>query len=367
MRLAQGAGATGLTSLRPVRGRIVVARSSTARARTFASTSRRIGQSWREDATNTDTDRLRAKVRAELVPVLREINPRFDESLASARWRSSPTRTTCSPRWPRRSWTTGSTSSEDEVASTGTMLATLSRPMLRRTLRTALARTFPDLSRLDFEHIEALVDGVGIDGFAHDLPDGLRAFDEYGRMVVSGSGGEPSPAGSSLAPGTGRARPRRAGTVIAEEVSRCARRPAQARASLSMPTRSKEDLEVGSARRGRAHAAARHGGTKKLSDLLVDEKVPKRHRALTPVVRDGTGVVWLAGVRMSEDAQGGRGDRTGRSGSHGSRPMPQRGNAGRRMRDDLQRDRAHRRADPRARRRARRRRSATTTVTSRSC
>ncbi len=42
-------------------------------------------------------------------------------------------------------------------------------------------------------------------------------------------------------------------------------------------------------------------GSRKLSDLLVDAKVPRRDRAATPVVRDGDRIVWLAGVRMSEE------------------------------------------------------------------
>ena len=42
-------------------------------------------------------------------------------------------------------------------------------------------------------------------------------------------------------------------------------------------------------------------GSRKLSDLLVDAKVPRRDRAATPVVRDGERIVWLAGVRMSEE------------------------------------------------------------------
>jgi tRNA(Ile)-lysidine synthase len=42
-------------------------------------------------------------------------------------------------------------------------------------------------------------------------------------------------------------------------------------------------------------------GTRKLSDLLVDAKVPRDDRPSRPVVRDGERIVWLAGVRMSED------------------------------------------------------------------
>ena len=41
-------------------------------------------------------------------------------------------------------------------------------------------------------------------------------------------------------------------------------------------------------------------GSRKLSDLLTDEKVPRRQRNAVPVIRDGERIVWLAGVRMSE-------------------------------------------------------------------
>jgi len=42
-------------------------------------------------------------------------------------------------------------------------------------------------------------------------------------------------------------------------------------------------------------------GTRKLSDLLVDSKIQRHERGAVPVVRDRERIVWLAGVRMSED------------------------------------------------------------------
>jgi tRNA(Ile)-lysidine synthase len=42
-------------------------------------------------------------------------------------------------------------------------------------------------------------------------------------------------------------------------------------------------------------------GSRKLSDLLIDAKVPRRERGGVPVVRDGERIVWLAGVRMSDE------------------------------------------------------------------
>jgi tRNA(Ile)-lysidine synthase len=46
-----------------------------------------------------------------------------------------------------------------------------------------------------------------------------------------------------------------------------------------------------------------HGmqGTRKVSDVLIDAKVPVRQRYAVPVVRDGERIVWVAGVKSSED------------------------------------------------------------------
>jgi tRNA(Ile)-lysidine synthase len=42
-------------------------------------------------------------------------------------------------------------------------------------------------------------------------------------------------------------------------------------------------------------------GTRKVSDILIDAKVPVRRRSSLPVVRDGERIVWVAGVKSSED------------------------------------------------------------------
>lgn len=45
------------------------------------------------------------------------------------------------------------------------------------------------------------------------------------------------------------------------------------------------------------------GGSKKLQDLLVDRKVPRRIRDLVPVVTDATGrIVWVAGQAADAEA-----------------------------------------------------------------
>lgn len=44
------------------------------------------------------------------------------------------------------------------------------------------------------------------------------------------------------------------------------------------------------------------GGTKKLQDLFVDEKIPAAERRSVPVVVDKDGIVWVAGLRVDERA-----------------------------------------------------------------
>jgi hypothetical protein len=75
-----------------------------------------------------------------------------------------------------------------EVALDRAMMATLSRAMQRRTVRAALDEAFPEASRLESAHIEAIVDGLADDAFARDLACGLRAFSEYGKIVISHRG-----------------------------------------------------------------------------------------------------------------------------------------------------------------------------------
>jgi tRNA(Ile)-lysidine synthase len=260
---------------------------------------RAIPLAWRDDASNEDTERLRARVRHDLLPALRQINPRFDESLER---------------------TLGILRDEDdllgemaeafaiefaeggerEVSFDRAMLKTLSLPMRRRTIRTALASRFPETSRLEFDHIEALASGVELEGFAHDLPGGLRAFAEYDRMVVVDAGvtrpglrsGPLSVPGTTELGGSGR--------LVATEASPddVVGTPFSVVVDANVV---EEGLAVDVPRKGERMRPLGMEGTRKLSDMLIDAKVPRRERDAFPVVRDGSRVVWLPGVRMSDE------------------------------------------------------------------
>jgi tRNA(Ile)-lysidine synthase len=44
-------------------------------------------------------------------------------------------------------------------------------------------------------------------------------------------------------------------------------------------------------------------GRKKVHDVFIDEKVAPSRRAMTPIISDGEGIIWVAGVRRAERAR----------------------------------------------------------------
>jgi tRNA(Ile)-lysidine synthase len=298
MRIAQGTGAAGLVSPPHVRGRVVRPLLDCSRADVLAYLGQ-LAQPWREDATNADTTRLRARVRAELVPLLRAINPRADEALART-VRLLGDEDALLDGMARAFADDFARAVGGEVRFDRSRMVTLSRPMMRRAVRLALFESFPEASRLEFEHVEAVCDGMARDGFARDLPSGLRAFDEYGTLIISRGASGPPPLAPSLLVVPGTVDLPDAGRITARTAGRDELTDDPLTALIDAD-RIVGALTVDSARPGDRMRPLGMAGSRKLQDVLVDAKVPRRDRAAVPVIRDGERIVWVAGVRMSEE------------------------------------------------------------------
>lgn len=299
MRAADGTGTGGLASIRPTSGRIARPLIDADRADVRAWLLEE-GLEWRDDATNDDTDRSRAYVRAEVVPALERLNPALRANLARTMdllADDDALLTSMASAFARDF----SEYCEDtgEVTFEVEWMATLDKTMARRAIRAALVSAFPEASRIESAHVEALADGLAQEGFARDIGDGLRAWREYGRLVVSRTpDGEPRvaprllsvPGELEFAGGTVSATPSDPGAVDGSESS-----------ALIDAAAVVAGLSVGSVAEGDRMRPLGMEGSRKLSDLLIDAKVARRHRATVPVVRDGERVVWLAGVRMSDE------------------------------------------------------------------
>jgi tRNA(Ile)-lysidine synthase len=297
MRLATGSGAGGLAGMPHVRDRIVRPLLDVRRADVVAYL-HDLGQPWREDATNADTSRLRARVRAELLPLLESVNPRFDDALGRM-WTVLGEEDELLEGMARAVAADVAAVRPGEVRIDRAGMLALSRPMVRRTLRFALLSAFPEASRIEFEHVEALADGMCDDRFARDLPDGLRAHTEYATLVISRTPEGSMPMAPALLEAGCTVDLGPAGTMHASLCSPVPEDdPFVAVIDAEVLTGA---LTVDSVRPGDRIRPLGMRGTRKLQDVLTDAKVPRASRLLVPVVRDGERIVWVAGVRMSDE------------------------------------------------------------------
>lgn len=298
MRAITGAGTGGFASIPYRRGRIVRPLLDVDRAAIRAWLTER-GLAWREDASNADTERLRALVRHDLVPVFERANPAFRDTLARSIDLIADDDALLSATAALHVRDFADVSPDGRLVFDREWMLTLDRAMARRALRSAILGAFPEASRLEAAHVEALVDGLAQDSFARDLPGGLRAQTEYAKLVVSRAGEALWAVAPSLLPIPGTADLGPAGHIIAEEVE-----PGDIAGTPDSVTIDAGDLDrlvIDGPHPGDRMRPLGMEGSRKLSDLLVDAKVLRRDRAATPVVRDGERIVWLAGVRMSEE------------------------------------------------------------------
>jgi tRNA(Ile)-lysidine synthase len=282
-----------------VRGRIIrpLIDCDRAEVRTWLEAS---GTVWREDESNTDTARMRAYLREHVVPAAAVLNPAFRETLARTMdLLGDDDALLASLAGEHVLGLTTSVPGEQVRLQRAGMLE-LDRAMARRVIREALIGCFPEASRLDSSHVEALRDGLAQDAFARDLPDGLRAVSEYGSMVILRREADRVRVAPALLPLPGAANLGPAGRIVAEEAE-AADRAGGPRSVVIDTSALRGELVVDGWRAGDRMRPLGMSGTRKLSDMLIDDKVPERLREAVPVVRDGDRIVWLAGVRMSDE------------------------------------------------------------------
>ena len=300
MRLVTGSGPGGLRAIPAVRGRIVRPFIGVRRSEITAYLDA-LGQPWREDETNADTARLRAWVRHKLKPLVESVNPSFTSTLERT-VRIVSDEDALLAQMADNFAAAFATVVDGRLAFDRTMMATLEKAMARRVVRSALVGAFPEASRLEASHTDAIVAGMADDAFARDLPFNLRAAVEYGTLTIfrqdeSSLSVAPCllnwPGMCDLGP-LGRIEAHITGADAVGADPKAAYFDAECVAPA---------LVVDAARQGDRIRPLGMTGTRKLQDVFTDAKVPQRLRAATPVVRDGDEVVWVAGVRRSEVAK----------------------------------------------------------------
>ena len=321
--LVRGTGLAGLAGIYPAAGQVVRPLLEVGRAELRAWLTA-IGQKWREDSTNLDPARLRARLRRDLLPLLeREFQPhivgqlcglaelareeeRFVTALAEARFRALA----------RREGTR-------VVVRAADLLAPLPQELLpdseaqaalaRRVVRRAVEEVLGHRRGLTAEHVESVlhVSRESRSGHRVVLPHGVQVRRDFDEVIFTAG---------NLAGGKGRLReqgargfshpvalPERGSVeVIVPAIRRRVRLKVVDCAEEAGETELSENaLDAGRLSppflfrnwhpgdvfcpRGRRQA-------RKLKELLREARVSAGDRALWPVLESGQGLVWVRGL-----------------------------------------------------------------------
>jgi tRNA(Ile)-lysidine synthase len=289
LHLVRGTGLDGLTGIPPRRGNLVRPLLSASRADIDAYLARK-GVPWVEDSSNARTEFARNRIRQEVLPVLRSLNPGLSATLAANLVHLRADRDylyeLAAPAAARAVF------EKDRVSLPAALLAELPRPVAVRAVKTLL--TGLDRYQIAAVHLDRILDlAAGADpGGRLSLPDGLTARREYDRLILSlGEPPEPVlwPAVTLTGPGTVGLETGWTVTLT-ETVSdgeqgpwRCCLAPVPFPLTLR-PRQAGDRLTLPGRR------------SKTLKKWYIDERIPRRLRDALPVLADENGLLAAAGL-----------------------------------------------------------------------
>ncbi|MDR2956915.1 MAG: tRNA lysidine(34) synthetase TilS [Coriobacteriales bacterium] len=306
MRVIKGGGAASLSGIPYVRGKIIRPLLDVRRYELIDWLVSE-GHTWCEDATNIDTNYLRAFVRHQLLPLMQTQNPRLIETITRSQKILAD--------------------ESDYIGHIASAYQTdplsASHPAIaRRALRLAYQANGGQSKDLTFEHVEQLRLRGKTAGFVIDLPGAISARNVGGELVFSTPESCTTTEQFIAVLETGRPLEIPQGTLVMEEVDpvRFTDDPvafakanaddchllvdgeALTKAGLSdTDRRTAIDLTVASLQAGdRFSPLGMPGQHKLVSDLLIDRKIPQSIRQnLVKISKNGE-IVWVVGVQADD-------------------------------------------------------------------
>ena len=314
MHLIRGTGLRGLRGMFPVVETQSVSGLDLKLFRPLLSVSRQqtedycrvLGLEPRIDHTNLIPETLRNRIRLELLPMLRESNPRFSDALLrladSATLDLSFIESRVAEIWP---------DAVEEMAGglsiSRSKLSEVHPALRRRVLSQALESVSGgplDIESVHVVSLESLL--TGDTGAGLDLPKGVHASLGYDHVTLTKTPTPPptplpreeqpiTVPGETLLPGWRI-------TATIEEAASCEHTTNPYSAFFDMD-RLSEPVTVRRRRNGDRFTPLGMSGSKKLQDFLTDAKVPKTHRDSIPIVLAGNKIIWIVGHRPADHAK----------------------------------------------------------------
>ena len=260
-----------------------------------------------EDPSNRSLAYRRNRLRHEILPVLRRYNPRLDRALLRLASAAAADREAIEQAAAGILAGVGRIAG-DSVHLSRSRLQSFPEGLRRHVLRAAVGRLLGDLQDIEAKHLEMMAAAAEKPtGSRIDLPRGLRLEVGYDEVILT-LNVEDLPVAALPESDVPLAVPgrTRAGRWLFE--ARIVSVGATPRADESNEVRISLDALAGDllVRRRRPGDRFRPfglAGEKKLQDLFVDAKVPRRLRDAVPIVCDRDGILWVVGYRIAERAR----------------------------------------------------------------
>jgi tRNA(Ile)-lysidine synthase len=304
MRLFRGTGPEGLAGIRPVTDQVIHPLLGFNRSDILAFLEE-IGQPWRNDASNLEGDNTRSRLRRELLPLVRDI---FGQGCDQTPARLAELQNHDQLYLDQLAARAGAGLADDREGVPGLNVPGLLELPVALALRVIrgwlLEGCGADPGRLQFSHVMNILDWlrVGQSGGGLDLADGLRVIRDFDRIY-------PETEKAGLAPG----RPAADYRILVQKMETPADPVALGLTegtgtpndregwNLSVPSSVLQgNLKVRNPRPGDRFQPFGLDGTRKLSDLFRERRVPDSRRPEILLVEDDAGILWVVGLARSE-------------------------------------------------------------------
>lgn len=295
LHMLRGSGPEGLRGMTPVRDGVFIRPMLYVSREEILAYCRERGLSYREDASNADTDYQRNRIRHHLLPQLEVYNPRVREALVRTA-EIIREEDACMAEQAGRLYHTMAAVEEDAILLPIAKLKALPAALARRVLRLAVAAA-GSVRDVGYDHIETVLALLAGRGSAAQLPGGTRVEVCGDRLRFRQEAPPCEPYAYALpVPGS---------VYIPEAGARilCDRTDTpqfDAHTVCVDADKIQGELTVRNRRPGDRFYPYNSPGSKKLKDFLIDEKIPRHKRDRIPLVTDARGILWVAGLRTGE-------------------------------------------------------------------
>ena len=292
---------------------------------------------WREDSSNADTDHFRAYVRHEIIPRMRRCNPGLDDNLRRTMDLVVDESDFLDEYMADILANKIERDKDDTLVVDVDALFSLAVPVRRRAVHALCAQVLPDDQRIEAQHIERIVSEGDKPRFGISLPGNISVRNEYGKLIfmqphvskavrtaktaefdfdLAFYGTVVLPSGRTISAyhvedfgGDPEDFARRNATryrvyVDGDRIAQLTIGQQVAATTVDPAGRGDNpfvNLHVTNLREGDTFCPLGMGGAhKKVTGLMSDEKMPRRQRIRTAIVRAGDEIVWVCGLRIDD-------------------------------------------------------------------